>query len=365
MVTIDPSPLVRDKIHVLHICETARGGVGTYINTLLSSNNIEQEVVAPASDLNMLTNQAIKHTFVRTGRNFASLMRFVAKSISVVWRSDVDVVFCHSTFSMAAMLALRLVKPKVPIIYCAHGWASTRETKGVINSFVILAESFLTFIPTVNVSVSHSELAHAKRHGFFGKHIVIENGVRSAIEPLSNTLPSKDKGIEVLFVGRHDRQKGLDLLLAAFSEVRAKRADIKLRVVGAPVVDTGPNSSGNQDGVVYTGWASDSEIDQIYRDADVCIVPSRWEAFGLVAAEAYRNGCPVIVSDRGALPDMVVRGQTGYIMKLSTENIAVQLLSIKKEDLQRMRSDCIKLYNNRFTVERLVSQIEATYLDIL
>ncbi len=354
-----------DKIRVLHVCETVKGGPATYFNALLTSQAVDQEIVGPAEDLKALTNPANVHTFIRSGRNIPSLFRFLRKSISVAKQSDFDLIFCHSTFSIAAMLALKVMRPSTPIIYCAHGWASTRETKTFTRSITTFIERYMAYIPNMNISVSKSELDHAKRNGFLGKHVMVENGVRGAVENFDATVEKKTDRINFLFVGRHDRQKGLDLLLTAFSEAREIRGDIYLRVVGEPVVDGNLQSKAHQDGVTYTGWANDHEIDQIYREADACIIPSRWEAFGLVVAEAYRNGCPVLASDRGALPDMVEVGETGYIFPLSVKDIVTQLISMNKEDLLSMRPNCTKLYSDRFTVERLTSQIEALYRDAL
>ena len=361
MASADHAPLADKPLRVLHVCETARGGVGTYINALLSSNRFNQEVVVPFEHEGMLTNASTKHTFRRTGRNFTSLVRFVKKTISVVRHSKFDVIFCHSSFSIVAVAILRLLKPKLPIIYCAHGWASTRETHWVTNSLVASVEASLSALPTVNLSVSKSEMRHAENLGFRGKHVVIENGVRDAKTPVTSEVREHNDGIDLVFVGRHDKQKGLDLLLEAFSDARIVREDIRLRVVGASVVDDGSQHRPTTAGITYIGWVDDNDIDALFRTADVCIVPSRWEAFGLVVAEAYRNSCPVIVSDRGALPEMVMEGQTGYVFKQSVSGISEQLKSLEKNDLSRMGRNCRRLYEERFTLKRQQKQIEELY----
>jgi glycosyltransferase involved in cell wall biosynthesis len=119
----------------------------------------------------------------------------------------------------------------------------------------------------------------------------------------------KYNGIKALFVGRLDRQKGIDILLDIFSEISDK--SILLYVAGEPVlhdVQCVPPKN-----VVMLGWIGHTDIDSYYRAADVVVIPSRWEGFGLVALEAMRNGIPVIASDAGALPEIVVDGVTGWL----------------------------------------------------
>src|ERR1044071_10429295 len=59
----------------------------------------------------------------------------------------------------------------------------------------------------------------------------------------------------------------------------------------------------------FVGWAGDEVLHSLYRIADLCLVPSIYEPFGLVALEAMASGCPCIVADTGGLREVVPRGR--------------------------------------------------------
>jgi glycogen(starch) synthase len=57
----------------------------------------------------------------------------------------------------------------------------------------------------------------------------------------------------------------------------------------------------------FVGWTGDDVLHSLYRIADLCVVPSLYEPFGLVALEAMASGCPCIVADTGGLREVVPR----------------------------------------------------------
>ena len=68
---------------------------------------------------------------------------------------------------------------------------------------------------------------------------------------------------------------------------------------------------GLMDHGTFLGWIGDDVLHLLYRIADVCVVPSIYEPFGLVALEAMASGCPCIVADTGGLREVVPHGEVG------------------------------------------------------
>jgi glycosyltransferase involved in cell wall biosynthesis len=92
-------------------------------------------------------------------------------------------------------------------------------------------------------------------------------------------------------------------------------------------------SLGVANSVRFLGFVNQSNLPAVYRSCDLLVLPSEYEAFGLVVNEAMLCGCPVIVSDRvGARLDLVLEGKTGFIFPVYNLEILAVLL---RENLVR------------------------------
>jgi glycogen synthase len=114
----------------------------------------------------------------------------------------------------------------------------------------------------------------------------------------------------ILFFGRLDVfQKGLDTLIAAFALLRESHPDVVLKVAGrgkdAAGVDRLAHAAGVADGVELLGPVTDARRLELLAGATLMLMPSRFEGFGMVAAEAMAAGVPLVSSDAGSLPEVV------------------------------------------------------------
>lgn len=128
----------------------------------------------------------------------------------------------------------------------------------------------------------------------------------------------------VLFVGRIQPLKGPDIALAAFALLAVRLPDCRLLVVGGPsgpqgreesaFLRAGTAAAGLEGRVLLHDPLPHPEIATAYRAADVVVVPSRSESFGLVAAEAQACGIPVVASAVGGLAHNVADGESGLLV---------------------------------------------------
>lgn len=155
---------------------------------------------------------------------------------------------------------------------------------------------------------------------------VIPAGVDLGLfRPLDKTHARKELGLSekkvILYVGRIEPLKGLDILLNATAMLE-DTSDTRLLIVGGkPGQDKelGRLKSlaaqlGIADIVTFTGALSQTELPKYYSAADVFVLPSYSESFGLVALEAMACGTPVVVSRVGGLKTFVKDGETGYLI---------------------------------------------------
>ena len=130
----------------------------------------------------------------------------------------------------------------------------------------------------------------------------------------------RKEGGHMIMVGRTgDRKKGILYLLQALLLLKGDDVDIKLTIVDK--VTPGDSYAlalikkyGLEDMVTFTGRITTEELVREYSSAEIAITPSVYEGFGLPAAEAMACGLPVVATTAGALPEVVMGGETGILV---------------------------------------------------
>jgi glycogen(starch) synthase len=148
---------------------------------------------------------------------------------------------------------------------------------------------------------------------------VIPNGVDpSELQPSGDLQALRREFAEpheklVLLVGRLVYEKGFQLALDALPGVIERVGDVRFLVAGSGTHEAELRAQAERLGLAghgtFLGWIGDDVLHSLYRIADLCVVPSIYEPFGLVALEAMASGCPCIVADTGGLREVVPVGE--------------------------------------------------------
>ncbi|SLN26877.1 Glycogen synthase [Falsiruegeria litorea R37] len=366
---LTPTPTMSaETLVILNVCETAQGGVGRYQDALgaLSAHGFSCHVLLPDSDLEILTDTSRAITFSRPKRGPVAILQLLRGFRAARRRVRPHIYFFHSTFALLPLLFLRLSRDKTPAVYCAHCWAANTSVSETLKKQIIRRiEGNLCGLADLVVNVSHSDAETARQNKYRGRHVVVENAVAPAAPDARFDLfprPTSDT-INLLFVGRFDQQKGLDILLDAFRRARINNPDLALHLVGEPVRSEGmPHLPA---GVSHHGWIPSSQIDSFYRSADALVVPSRWEGLPLVIPEAYRNGTPVLAARTSGMEHLVQQDQTGHIFDLAPTDLGELLASLDRKHLVDMRPNALALYRDRFSLDRFSRELASHLLGLV
>ncbi|MDH5363275.1 MAG: glycosyltransferase family 4 protein [Aigarchaeota archaeon] len=131
----------------------------------------------------------------------------------------------------------------------------------------------------------------------------------------------------VLFVGRLTPQKGLGYLIKAIPTVTYGHPKVRLLVVGdgwmRSELEEAASALPDKWRIIFTGYIPDNELLQVFRCADVFVVPSVYEPFGIAALEGMAAGVPVVVSKVGGLAEIVEHDRTGvHVYPRNPDSIA-------------------------------------------
>ena len=292
-----------------------------------------------------------------------------------------DVIHLHEARSFQDVAVWRIaLKKKVPYIVQPHGNVSkhfggfSRKIYDELFGKRVLRDASKVIV------ASRAEALDCMRFGVNSKKIeVIPNPID--IEEFNNpTIKGtfkqkydiKSNSKVILFMGRIHPIKGVDILIHAFNNL------MKVSKVNATLVVSGPDdgymakcvkmvATYKLKNVIFTGQLEDKERICAYYDADVLVLPSRYESFSMTVLEAYASGKPVVTSRVGGLKDLVINRKTGLLVEpenMSELSEALSSMLSNKEKAEKMGLVAKEFVKN-FAVERIIDRWERLYQKLM
>lgn len=175
----------------------------------------------------------------------------------------------------------------------------------------------------------------------------------------------------LLFVGRLEHVKGIDVLLQAMCIVSRRIPDVGLCIVGDGAMRSeleafvGRHQLEKQ--VIFCGWLDAYAVSKQYAMATAVVIPSVWpENLPTVCLEALAIGRPVIGSNSGGIPELIQDGVTGRIVAVGNkDDLAKAILDIlSRPDMAAMSKECVKSVQN-FKITSFVKSLERLYRQLL
>jgi glycosyltransferase involved in cell wall biosynthesis len=388
-------------MRVLHVAEAASrnfGGVQTVmlelakeqaargIDTCVVSTNIDSPagVIDAPTDAEFHRDGVAFRCFKTEFRPLLvslAMKRFIDREIA-----SFDVVHTHGLYrfptSYTAMIARRR---NLPYVMQTHGQLDPYLYSKSSRSVWLKRLYERAFeLPNLNgagavIYTADEERDRAAFLGLKAPSRVIPNGLdwaRFKALPKRGALRAKwgwDANEIVLFIGRLHHKKGLDLLVGAFDQLRCARPGARLLIAGPDATGYGQqvrawaDARGLADFVRFTGMLEGEDVPQAYVDADVFVLPSYSENFGMTVVEAMACQTPVVISDQVNIHAEISDAGCGVVVPCDETRIANALHDVlaNKPGQKAMGVAGRRRARERFTWSSIVDQVIDQYDEVI
>jgi D-inositol-3-phosphate glycosyltransferase len=269
---------------IIHLVDdSTAGGVMRLLNYIIS---LPQLAVSSRQTMRVVKRNAVSHGNIRAD--------VIVSHLSIRWRS------------LPALVALRAMHPNAWLVHVEHSYTRAFTASNVPKKrrfFTLLRVAYSLFDRVVAVSRDQGGWFLDNNLVEKDNLMVIPNNID--LEVFAKLPRARTQPRVIGAIGRLDRQKSFDILIQAFR--LCKNPDLRLRIFGeGPEKPALKKLADGDDRIDFYGH--ENEPAAIYSKVDVVAMPSRWEAFGLVALEARAAGRPLLVSDVDGLRDHVALG---------------------------------------------------------
>jgi len=326
---------------------------------------------APETLTDDLARRGVAVTRLRM-RSKRDLLRLSALA-ALLRQSSPDILHTHLWHAdLAAKALLPAIWRRRPVLLSTVHIADRRPVRW---RFAIdrLTQPLVDQVASVSPSVMNF---YRRRAGIAPrKCVVVPNGIDlTAYDALPDRRHARARWVSASVepvigtIARLDPQKGLPVLLHAFSILARRRPQAALLVAG-----TGPEREALERLAVRLGIADRVQMLGFQRDVrpvlaalDVFVLPSRWEGFGLATLEAMAAGLPVVVTDVPGSRDLVQHEQTGLVVPPNDPRALAQAVArcLSQADLSAQLSQRARVAAANFSVQKMVERYEQLYLGL-
>jgi glycogen(starch) synthase len=293
-----------------------------------------------------------------------------------VWRPDV--VHLHTAMLWYVAEAIQAATA-TPIVYHVHSvdraeYHIGNEPNPWLAHSHAQDQAIAASDRLIALTRSESELLGQYYPEMRAKIRVVGNGIDDSEEARAAAFrPHRTGSPVVLYSGRLVERKGIRELLDAIPHVLDAVPNTRFVLAGGPPPLNGdevaaqwltPRHSPYRDRIHFTGWLSPQEVYRWYSAADVLVVPSRYEPFGMVVLEGMLHGLPVIAAEVGGPADILEHGRTGLFFPPRNGTAlaaALRQLVENDEDRRRMGHAAACEVRHKWLWERLVPDMLDVY----
>jgi glycosyltransferase involved in cell wall biosynthesis len=361
---IAPGSFQLKVLHVIPSIGPLHGGPSIVMRTLaqgLSGLGVETDVVCTDDNFGMRIEAPLNQPVRQDGatfRYFARQTKFYTCSLPLarwIWQhvADYDVVHIHALFSWSSTVAAAasVVKGKPYIVRplgVLNRWGMKNRRPLFKRLSLYACERRILRRAFAVQFTSQLEQREAEDLNVKFSAAIIPNPVelpdtsRVPRGQFRARYPELQNKTVYLYLSRIDAKKGLDLLLTAFARVHAEFPDSVLAIAGDGLPDlvgslrAQADRLGLQKAVVWVGFLQGEAKLSALADADVYVLPSYSENFGVAVVEAMGAGLPVVVSTQVGISPEIGRAGAGLVTPCEVEPLVEAMLTVGRDpDLRR------------------------------
>lgn len=242
------------------------------------------------------------------GDLFAAVARYAERALALAGAERFDLVHAHDWTAWPAGLAVARAAG-VPLVAHVHSLESDRSPRAVDARIAALEREALHAAARVVCVSAYTAGEVERRYGVPRARLaVLHNAVERGAPPPAPRVPDPRRPL-VLFLGRVTDQKGPGVFLEAAARVLELAPDVRFALCGTGDRLAGAIERAAELGIArrvrFTGFLEREEVERMYRLADVFVLPSLSEPFGIAPLEAVARGVPVIVSRQSGVSEVL------------------------------------------------------------
>jgi len=351
------------KPNVLYISPslTVKGGISSLVMSYLKSDLAEKyRLITVYSHV----------SGSKLAKSIQAIKGLVLIGINLGFR-NIDIVHFHGGGCVSALrkyIYFRLVKLfDCKVIFHLHGGAFPQQYKNLSPLF----QSLITkMFEQSDVVICLSEFFRKEILAIAPNATVIVQ-MNSVVLPQRMGLHEQQDEIRILYLGLINEKKGIFDLIPVISKICEEIGNIRLIVGGVGEVERMCQEIGHHgisDHVEYQGWLEPEDRDNLLSTVDILVLPSYIEGMPMTILEAMSFGIPVVSTRVGGVPDIVIDGETGFLIEPGNLEQLHNKLSILAQDYALRRKLGLKgrsAIEERHTIDVSIRRIEAIYESLI
>jgi len=266
---------------------------------------------------------------------FRQVEWYARKVCKIAEKINFDVIHAHDWPTFKAAMAIKNKFGK-PLVVHVHATEFDRTGGNGVNPHVYSIEKAgMEQADKICAVSNYTKNLVKEKYGIDeSKIVVVHNGVEQETKNQQVNELIKEYNKIVLFLGRITLQKGPDYFIRAAKKVSEHFDNVKFVVAGSGdmehyIIEESARL-GIADKIIFTGFLRGDDVDYIYKMADVYVMPSVSEPFGISPLEAIKNNCPVIISKSSGVSEVI-----NHCLKVDfwdIDQLANKIISVLKYD---------------------------------